>query len=116
MTYVSALKLYGSRSTRSPLVNWYLLEKNIPFTEAPPRPSKHPFGQVPFLEDEGGVEVFESGECVSAPTDLEIKRLLFWVVGVWLIAHYVVYYKASPGLALSCIYPILSNTALSSSH
>merc|ERR1740127_283088 len=25
------------------------------------RPSNHPFGQVPFLTDDGGVEVFESG-------------------------------------------------------
>eukprot|EP00601_Ochromonadales_sp_CCMP2298_P016686 CAMPEP_0173238002 /NCGR_PEP_ID=MMETSP1142-20121109/12388_1 /TAXON_ID=483371 /ORGANISM="non described non described, Strain CCMP2298" /LENGTH=160 /DNA_ID=CAMNT_0014168803 /DNA_START=195 /DNA_END=677 /DNA_ORIENTATION=+ len=28
---------------------------------ADPRPSNHPFGQVPFLSDQGGVEVFESG-------------------------------------------------------
>eukprot|EP00316_Scyphosphaera_apsteinii_P017297 CAMPEP_0119312096 /NCGR_PEP_ID=MMETSP1333-20130426/25024_1 /TAXON_ID=418940 /ORGANISM="Scyphosphaera apsteinii, Strain RCC1455" /LENGTH=187 /DNA_ID=CAMNT_0007316653 /DNA_START=165 /DNA_END=728 /DNA_ORIENTATION=- len=28
---------------------------------APPRPSKHPFDQVPFLTDDDGVEVFESG-------------------------------------------------------
>merc|ERR1719480_231045 len=28
---------------------------------AAPRPSNHPFGQVPFLTDDGGVEVFESG-------------------------------------------------------
>jgi hypothetical protein len=53
--------LYGSQQTRSPLVNWYLYEKNIPFSEKPPRPSNHPFGQVPFLTDDGGVEVFESG-------------------------------------------------------
>mmetsp|Transcript_18363 Transcript_18363/g.18450 ORF Transcript_18363/g.18450 Transcript_18363/m.18450 type:complete len:241 (+) Transcript_18363:61-783(+) len=52
--------LHGSIQTRSPLVNWYLLEKNIPFTQKPPRPSKHPFGQVPFLTD-NDVEVFESG-------------------------------------------------------
>lgn len=54
------LTLHGSPQTRSPLVNWYLLELNIPFTQAPPFPSKHPFGQVPFLSD-GDVEVFESG-------------------------------------------------------
>ena len=55
------LKLYGSPSTRSPLVNWYLLEKNIPFTQMPPRPNPNPFGQVPCITDDGGVEVFESG-------------------------------------------------------
>lgn len=54
--------LHGSQQTRSPLVNWYLTEKNIAFTQAPPRPNKHPFGQVPFLTDtDGNVEVFESG-------------------------------------------------------
>jgi glutathione S-transferase len=54
------LTLHGSQQTRSPLVSWYLLEKKIPFNMASPLPSKHPFGQVPFLADEG-VEVFESG-------------------------------------------------------
>ena len=57
----SGLTLYGSQQTRSPLVNWYLAEKNIPFTQKAPRPSAHPFGQTPFLTDDGGVEVFESG-------------------------------------------------------
>lgn len=42
-------------------VNWYLEEKGIPFTQKAPRPSPHPFGQTPFLTDDGGVEVFESG-------------------------------------------------------
>ena len=55
------VNLHGSQSTRSPLCNWYLLEKNIAFKQLSPRPSNHPFGQVPFLTDEGGVEVFESG-------------------------------------------------------
>lgn len=57
----SGLTLYGSQQTRSPLVNWYLEEKSIPFTQKAPRPSTHPFGQTPFLTDDGGVEVFESG-------------------------------------------------------
>ena len=57
----SGLTLYGSQQTRSPLVNWYLEEKAIPFTQKAPRPSAHPFGQTPFLTDDGGVEVFESG-------------------------------------------------------
>jgi glutathione S-transferase len=56
--------LYGAQTTRSPLVNWFLIENNIPFTQKPPRPSNHPFGQVPFLTDDGGVEVFESGACL----------------------------------------------------
>lgn len=53
--------VYGSQQTRSPLVNWFLLERGIPFEQKPPRPSNHPFGQTPFLTDDGGVEVFESG-------------------------------------------------------
>ena len=57
----SGLCLHGSQQTRSPLVNWYLEEMKIPFTQKPARPSAHPFGQVPFLTDDGGVEVFESG-------------------------------------------------------
>lgn len=57
-----SVELYGSPHTRSPLVNWFLLERSIPFTQKPPRPSNHPFGQTPFLTDNHGeVEVFESG-------------------------------------------------------
>ena len=58
-----ALKLHGTQSSRSPLVNWYLLENEVAFEMAPPRPSNHPFGQVPFLTDglQDEVEVFESG-------------------------------------------------------
>lgn len=56
------IKLYGSQQTRSPLVNWYLLEKNIPFTQMPPRPNPNPFGQIPYMtHEEDGVEIFESG-------------------------------------------------------
>ena len=55
------IKLYGSQQTRSPLINWYLYEDKIPFEQKPPRPNNHPFSQVPFLEDDNGVEVFESG-------------------------------------------------------
>lgn len=57
---LQAITLYGSQQTRSPLVNWYLLEKDIPFVLQPPRQSPNPFGQVPFLQD-GEVDVFESG-------------------------------------------------------
>lgn len=54
--------LYGSQQSRSPLVNWYCYEANIPLTMKAPRPSPHPFGQVPCLTDNNGaVEVFESG-------------------------------------------------------
>jgi glutathione S-transferase/alpha,alpha-trehalase len=55
------LVLHGTSGSRSPLVNWFTNEAKIPLTMAPPRPSNHPFGQVPFLTDDGGVEVFESG-------------------------------------------------------
>lgn len=56
-----ALVLHGTRSSRSPLINWYLEEEGISYEQASPRPSNHPFGQTPFLSDGGGVEVFESG-------------------------------------------------------
>ena len=56
--------LYGSQQSRSPLVNWYMIEQKIDFKMANPRPSDHPFGQIPFLTDEDGVEVFESGACL----------------------------------------------------
>ena len=55
------VELYGSPQSRSPLVNWYLVDNKIPFTMKAPRPSNHPFGQIPFLTDDNGVEVFESG-------------------------------------------------------
>ena len=61
LTSAPALVLHGTQGSRSPLVNWYANEAKVPLTMAPPRPSNHPFGQVPFLTDEGGVEVFESG-------------------------------------------------------
>lgn len=59
-TLLKAVEIHGSQQTRSPLINWFLIENNIPYTQRPPRPSNHPFGQVPFLKD-GDVEVFESG-------------------------------------------------------
>merc|ERR1740138_2030632 len=55
------LTLHGSQQSRSPLVNWYAAEAGLPLQMADPRPSNHPFNQVPFLTDDGGVEVFESG-------------------------------------------------------
>ena len=59
-----AVTLHGSPQSRSPLVNWYAIEAGIPFSMAPPRPSNHPFGQIPFLTDDDCVEVFESGACL----------------------------------------------------
>jgi len=59
-TFGSSLRLHGSQQTRSPLVSWYLIENNIKYDMAPPRPNTNPFGSVPFLVD-GEVEVFESG-------------------------------------------------------
>ena len=57
---LKALKLHGSQGSRSPLVNWYLEELNVQYEMAPPKPSDHPFGQIPYLTD-GDVGVFESG-------------------------------------------------------
>jgi len=53
--------LHGSQQSRSPLVNWYCAEESIELQMKDPRPSNHPFGQIPFLTDDDGVEVFESG-------------------------------------------------------
>ena len=56
--------LYGSQGSRSPLVDWYLHEKQIPFEVKDPHDvsNPHPFGQVPALrQNEDDVEVFESG-------------------------------------------------------
>merc|ERR1719454_2748303 len=55
------LQLHGSQQSRSPLVNWFADESGIELEMQAPRPSKHPFQQVPFLTDDDGVEVFESG-------------------------------------------------------
>lgn len=57
----SGLVLHGTSGSRSPLVNWFTNEAKVALAMAPPRPSNHPFGQIPFLTDAGGVEVFESG-------------------------------------------------------
>jgi len=65
-----AVVLHGTPQSRSPLVNWYAYEANIPLTMAPPRPSNHPFGQVPFLTDDDGVEVFESGAILLYLADM----------------------------------------------
>lgn len=81
-------RLHGSPQSRSPLVNWGAAELGVELEMAPPRPSNHPFGQIPFLVDDGGVEVFESGaillylsdtygEKVSAATK---AKQLSWVV------------------------------------
>lgn len=82
-------KLYGSQQSRSPLVNWYAGEAGIELEMMPPRPSNHPFQQVPFLEDDGGVEVFESGAILlyladaygaGASTPKERAAFTKWVV------------------------------------
>ena len=60
-THKMGPKLHGSQQSRSPLVNWYANEIGVELEMMPSRPSNHPFQQVPFLTDDGGVEVFESG-------------------------------------------------------
>jgi hypothetical protein len=63
----SGIRLHGSQQTRSPLCNWFANEAGLAITMVPPRPSNHPFGQVPFLTDDEGVEIFESGARARAP-------------------------------------------------
>lgn len=65
------MKLWGHQETRSPLVNWYLLEVGCKFDEFLPShaDNPHPFKQVPALVDEGGVEIFESGAILMYLSD-----------------------------------------------
>ena len=72
-TPLKALKLHGSQGSRSPLVNWYLEELNVQYDMAPPKPSDHPFGQIPYLTD-GGVGVFESGAILLYIADKHDKK------------------------------------------
>ena len=55
--------MYGSQGSRSPLINWYLYEKEVQFELKEPRDvsNPHPFGQVPALRHKENVELFESG-------------------------------------------------------
>jgi len=82
-----APQLHGSQQSRSPLVNWFAAEAGIELEMAPPRPSNHPFQQVPFLKD-GEVEVFESGAILlyladaygDASTPQQRAQYTKWVV------------------------------------
>lgn len=59
-----SIKLYGTQGSRSPLVNWYLDELSLPYTQLPPRPNPHPFNQVPCLTDSTSsspTPIWESG-------------------------------------------------------
>ena len=88
-TPLKALKLHGSQGSRSPLVNWYLEELNIQYEMAPPKPSDHPFGQIPYLTD-GDVGVFESGaillyiadrhdpKCTTAEARAKFTKWVMW--------------------------------------
>lgn len=59
-TAMAALKLHSSQGSRGPLVKWYLEELEVEYDMAPPKPSDHPFGQIPYVTD-GDVGIFESG-------------------------------------------------------
>lgn len=83
-----APRLHGAQQSRSPLVNWYANEAGIELEMVPPRPSNHPFQQIPFLTDDDGVEIFESGAILlyladaygTAKTPQERARYSKWVV------------------------------------
>uniref|UniRef100_A0A7S4LLV6 Glutathione transferase n=1 Tax=Eutreptiella gymnastica TaxID=73025 RepID=A0A7S4LLV6_9EUGL len=62
-----SLEIFGSRGSRSPLINWYLYEIGVDFNDVdiasvdrsgPAYP--HPFGKIPACRD-GPLAVFESG-------------------------------------------------------
>ena len=88
-TPLKALKLHGSQGSRSPLVNWYLEELDVQYEMAPPKPSDHPFGQIPYLTD-GSVGVFESGaillyiadkhddKCSTAEARAKFTKWVLW--------------------------------------
>jgi glutathione S-transferase/alpha,alpha-trehalase len=60
-----SLTLYGSRGSRSPLVNWAANELDIPIEAGDLSKNPHPFGQIPCLTDDNGVVVFESGAILN---------------------------------------------------
>lgn len=63
-TVAMTLTLYGSRGSRSPLVNWAAAELNIPLSMAKDlSKNPHPFGQIPCLTDDtnNNAMIFESG-------------------------------------------------------
>lgn len=62
------LTLYGSRGSRSPLVNWAAAELNIPLSMAKDlSKNPHPFGQIPCLTDDinNNAMIFESGAILT---------------------------------------------------
>ena len=70
------LILFGSPGSRSPLVDWYLHELDLPFESRPPHDSNnpHPFGQIPALLDAtddpaNPVELWESGAILQYLAD-----------------------------------------------
>lgn len=54
------ITIYGSQGSRSPLINWYCHELDLPFQMEPPNATPHPFGQIPCVQD-GNSVLFESG-------------------------------------------------------
>jgi glutathione S-transferase len=73
---------------RSPLVDWYLLEQNIPYQKNSGRAVGHPFGQVPFLTDDtadGRVEVFESGSFALNNKYFNFNYFLIVILGAILL-------------------------------
>lgn len=60
-TTALGLTLYGHPGTRSPLINWALIELGVDFEMGDLSKNPHPFGQMPCLEDDDDTVVFESG-------------------------------------------------------
>jgi len=58
----AGLTLFGSRGSRSPLIEWYLVEIDKEYSHEEGRAGNpNPFGQIPGLTDDNGVAIFESG-------------------------------------------------------
>lgn len=60
-TALNALTLYGHPGTRSPLVDWALIELGVEYEAGDLARNPHPFGQIPCLTTDDGSVLFESG-------------------------------------------------------
>jgi hypothetical protein len=97
------VELYGSRNSRSPLVEWLLVEQNTPYKHREDRDGlPNPFGQIPALRD-GDVEVFESGAILLylAGAPAHRSTYVFIHLLLYLSIYLSNYLSIHPSLSLS---------------
>lgn len=85
-TTASSVVIYGHPGTRSPLVNWALLELQVPFEMGDLDNNPHPFQQMPCVTD-GDAMIFESGAILSylqqtygTASRADAAAILSWIV------------------------------------